>query len=157
MTGETLVLRSSRRKWLLVFVIAAVFVGLGLIIAIGQHDSFGWTAAVFFGLVLIVAAWQLISPGRLVVTPTAIEVTTLWRTYSRDLASCSEFGVWRIPRTGQRLVVFDHPLDTAKRMGRANKRFAGRSASLPDTFGMKAADLATLLNKARAAAKTSDG
>ena len=151
-TGETLVFRASRRKWLLMFALAALFVVLGFVIAIVQHNAFGWVAVFFFGLGLVVAGWQLVAPGQLVVTPTALEVTALWRTYSRDLASCSEFDVWRLPRTGQRLVVFDHPLDSAKRMGRANKNFAGRSGSLPDTYGMDAVALATLLNKARAAA-----
>jgi hypothetical protein len=49
-------------------------------------------------------------------------------------------------------VAFDHPDDVAKRLGRANRSFAGRSSSLPDTYGMRAEQLAALLNRARAAA-----
>jgi hypothetical protein len=134
------------------FALGALLVFLGFVIALVQHNAFGWVVVFFFGLGLIVAVWQLVAPGHLVITPTAIEVTALWRRYSRDLASCSEFDVWRLPRTGQRLVVFDHPLDSAKRMGRLNKGYAGRSGSLPDTYGMDAVALAALLNQARAAA-----
>ena len=141
--------RASRRKWLLVLAGCAAFVFVGAL-TFTKSPWVGETAIAFFGLGLIVAGWQTVSPGRLVVTPTTIEVTTLGRRWSRDLASCSEFGVWRFGV--QTLVVFDHPGGTAKRLGRANRRLSGRSSALPDTFGMDASELASILNKARASA-----
>lgn len=148
--GVRIVLRSSRRKWLRFFVTGTVFTAGGIFIAIARHDSVGWFLIVFAGLCQLATGWQLIAPGRLIVTPTEIQIIALWRRYERDLVSCSEFHVWTMAR--QEMVVFDHPIDSQKVSARANRALSGYTGGLPDTFGMRALELAALLNRTRAAA-----
>jgi hypothetical protein len=94
-----------------------------------------------------------------VVTPTTIEVTGLGRRRgSYDLASCGEFEVWRNPFSlRQYLVVFDYPEDDAKRLATMSRGLSGHSSALPDSYGMKAAELADILNGARATAERGSG
>jgi hypothetical protein len=115
-------------------------------------NLWGWVTAFFFGLVLVAAVWQLVSPGRLVLTPSAFTVFTMGRTMHYELARCGVFTVWRVPRTGNRMVVFDYEGNGAGWLGRANRNLSGASASLPDTYGMKAEQLAGMMNDARSAA-----
>ena len=50
------------------------------------------------------------------------------------------------------LVIFDHPLDDAKPHAAENRRLTGRTGSLPHRFGVRAEELAQLLNMARSRA-----
>jgi hypothetical protein len=49
----------------------------------------------------------------------------------------------------QPMVVFDHPDDARRRGSGLSRRLSGRSGALPGTYGMKASELAQLLNEAR--------
>ena len=151
--GTTVVLRSPRRRHAIGFALAAVFVIGGIIGAIANSDAVGWLCAAFFGLLLVMEGWQLLSPGRLVITPTTMEFSILWRHWSRDLASCTGFQLWRNPFARRTLVAFDHPLDSSKRLGKASRQFGGRSGALPDAYGMEPSKLVALLNKASNAAR----
>ena len=73
---------------------------------------------------------------------------------ARDFASCSEFSVWR--GGSLNLVVFDHPLDDATANAAENRQLTGRSGSLPHRFGVRAEELAQLLNMARSRALGQD-
>jgi hypothetical protein len=149
------VFTASRRKWSRLLLVFAAFVALGLATAVaGQPAAIGWVVIGCSGTGLVVSAWQLIVPGRLVVTETEIEVRNLWRRWSRDLARCGPFLVWRAPTGGRSLVVFDHPDDESRRGPRMNQRACGHSSALPDTYGRRAGELARVLNEARAQARS---
>lgn len=150
-----LVLVSPRKSHVRNFVIDALFVAAGVLIAVGGSDAKGWLVVGFFGLCLAVETCQLIAPGRLVITSTHLEVRSLGRHWSRDLASCTGFKPWRNPFARQTLVGFDHPLDVSKRAARLNTKIAGCSGTLPETYGMDASELATLLEDASKAARAS--
>ncbi|MEQ1873124.1 MAG: hypothetical protein ABL953_05295 [Ilumatobacteraceae bacterium] len=150
-----LVLVTPRKSHVRFFVIDALFVSGGVLIAVGGSNAVGWLVVGFFGLCLVVETCQLIAPGRLVITPTDMEVRSLGRHWSRDLASCTGFKPWRNPFARQTLVGFDHPLDVSKRAGRVNTKIAGCSGTLPETYGMNASELATLLEDASKAARAS--
>jgi hypothetical protein len=140
--------RTSRKRWATIGVVAVAFVAAGVVMML-DGNFWGWVTVAFFGLCLVVAGWQLVSPGRLILTPEGFTVVTLGRTMRYELAKCGVFTVWRNPFGGTRMVVFDYE-GSDGRLGRANRRLAGASASLPDTYGMKAEQLARILNDARA-------
>jgi hypothetical protein len=131
----------------------AVFVAGGLYLALGGESVIiGWILVVFFGTGLLVSIWQLLAPDRLVVTDTTIEVSHMGRHWSRDLARCGPFDVWRNPAARHELVVFDHPEDEAHKLSGVSREVSGHSSALPDTYGLPAAELARTLNEARARA-----
>lgn len=146
---EPIVLTADRRSWWRMLMIGVVFASIGVAMVIVERSVIAWLVTVLFGLLVAVAGMQLRNPATLEITATEIEVQTLGRRWSRDLASCSEFGVWENPAARQSIVVFDHPSDLEKRSGRLNVRLTGRSGALPDTYGQTAEELAALLNRAR--------
>jgi hypothetical protein len=141
--------RASRKRWATIGLVAVAFVAAGVVMML-DGNFWGWVTVTFFGLCLVVAGWQLVSPGTLILTPEGFTVIALGRTMRYELAKCGAFSVWRNPRGGTRIVVFDYE-GSEGRLDRANRRLAGASASLPDTYGMKAEQLASMLNHARAA------
>ena len=142
------VFRSSRLKWGGVAAVSSSFIVAGVLLA-AVGDLVGWLAVMFFGFCGIVAILQLVRPATLTLTETTFTFDQLGRNWTRDFASCSDFEVWNNPYFGSKLVVFDHPEELAKKVSGVNKRFAGRSGALPDTFGMTAEELADTLNQAR--------
>ena len=96
-------LTAPRARWWKVFLICIGFAAGGVLIAVGEPNAVGWLVAALFGVGAAVAGWQLVVPGKLVVTATTIEVSVLWRSYSRDLASCGTFEVWRDPTSSESL------------------------------------------------------
>jgi hypothetical protein len=144
------VFTASRRKWFRLLIACAAFVALGVVMAMsGELAAIAWLWVASSCTGLVVSAWQLVAPGRLVVSETEIEVRNLWRRWSRDLARCGPFSVWRAPTGGRTLVVFDHPDDESRRGARMNQRACGHSSALPDTYGRPAGELAQILNEAR--------
>jgi hypothetical protein len=128
--------------------------GVFLLIVGAQPKVMAWLTIVFFGIGVIAGIAQLVAPGRLVVSDGSIEVHHLGRRWSRDLARCGRFEVWQDPRSHRFLVVFDHPDDDSHRLSGVSRRISGHSASLPDTYGMAAGQLAQLLNAARDTARS---
>lgn len=151
-TAGPLVLTASRSKWSRVLAMSLGFVAMGVVTAIGEPTPFGWVVVAFFGSSAVISAGQLLYPSKLVLDATTVTVSGFGRGFSRDLASCSSFEVWRNPVARQELVVFNHPLDVERRGGRASTRLSGHSSALPDTYGLPAAALAAQLSRARSAA-----
>ena len=151
-----MVLTASRRKWFGVSAVCLVFVAAGLLVLrAGKSGAVGWITIAFFGVCLIVSVAQLVIPGQLVVSHEAIEVHHLGRRWSRDLARCGPFDVWRSPLGRQAWVVFDHSEDRAKPLARSSRGLSGHSSALPDTYGRTAVELVNILNEARAKALSS--
>ena len=144
------VLTSSRARLFALSAAGVVFVAMGIsIVQSGRAVAIGWFAIAFFGAALILFVLQLVVPGRLLISHDAIEVHQLWRHWSRDLARCGRFEVWRYPFTRHSAVVFDHPEDQARRGVGASRRFGVHSSLLPETYGKPAKELAAILNQAR--------
>ncbi len=152
------ILVASRKKWAGVLAGCTAFVVLGLRNALsGERGVVGWIAVAFFGVGMLVAIVQLMVPSRLAISASTIKVSHMGRHWSRDLARCGAFEVWRNPFARQSLVVFDHPDDEGRRGSKMGRRLSGHSSSLPDTFGMSATQLAELLNEARSKASPGAG
>jgi hypothetical protein len=140
----------SRRKWIEIAAGCAVFVAVGALLILNDNRFAGWLGVVCFGAFLVAAIANVLRPPRLQLTDIGFELRSLGRGRWYFWSKCSEFSVWTIRRNP--MVVFDYSDVRDGRTARMNQRLSGANASLPDTFGMKAADLAEMLNEYRAQA-----
>ncbi len=144
----SLVLSGSPHRWGLVALGCGLLVLLGATIGLsGHYVLVGWSIAVAFAALAVIALQQPARPDHLVLNDHSFDIVHLDTAVTRDFASCSEFGVWR--EGTMTLVVFDHPTDDASPNAAANRAITGRSGSLPHRFGVRAEELAQLLNMAR--------
>jgi hypothetical protein len=143
--GQHRVLNADARKWTTVSLIGAGFLAIGLLMIINKGDFLAWFVTLFFGGVAATGIYQLFGPGsHLELNPDTFTVSSLGRQFTERWDECADFAVYR---TGHnRLVAYDRAGDVETHMAEMNRMLSGRSASLPDTFGMKAQALADLMN-----------
>ena len=140
-------LKPSPLKWIVMVALALGFVAAGIfLIRVGQstHQLFwGWVSVVFFGACGLVAACQLI-PGSsdMTLDASGFKVSGLRRRQSNWL-DVANFTTWTANALSW-LVVYD---DRSNRgvLPRINRLLSGHGTSLPDTYGMRAGDLARLM------------
>jgi len=143
-----LVLSGSPHRWGLVAFGCGVLMLCGIAVGLsGHYVVVGWVIAAIFAWMLFVAMRQTRTSDHLLLHDGAFDIVHRDTTVSRDLASCSEFSVWRHGSIS--MVVFDHPLDDASPNAAANRALTGRTGSLPHRFGVNAEELAQLMNMAR--------
>jgi hypothetical protein len=135
----------SRRKWLLVLAVSALF-SVGGILMIRQHDAMGWAVLIFFGLgVLVAAAAMLPGSGALRLDGDGFEIMNLFRRHRAGWQDSAGFQTARLPPALQKWVVFDDLRQSTKGIAKFNVGIAGRNSALPDTYGLSADDLAQLM------------
>jgi hypothetical protein len=149
-----MVLRPNKAKAILLLLMCAAFaVGGGFMVA-DRQGAKGWFVALFFGLCAAVFVVQLI-PGAsyLEITSDGFVICSLFRRSPlfpwRDVGS---FAVAKLPPHGKKMVMFSSQRDAAKTLGKVNSAMFGASGGLPDTYGMKAEELAELMNTRRSIA-----
>ncbi|MEQ1698502.1 MAG: hypothetical protein ABMA25_00235 [Ilumatobacteraceae bacterium] len=149
--SPSLVLSGAPHRWGWVALGCGLFILLGATIGLsGHYVVIGWAIAAVFAALLVVALRQTGNPDHLLLHDESFDVLHAGTTVTRDFESCSEFSVWR--EGSLNLVIFDHPLDDAKPHAAENRRLTGRTGSLPHRFGVRAEELAQLLNMARSRA-----
>ena len=142
----------SRKKWLLILVIGAVFtmVGAGMVM---DGASGGWVALVFFTVVTIVATGMFL-PGvaALTLDGDGFQVVSLFRCHRSRWRDVNGFEFVAISFTSQMLVAYDDSDAAGRTMASLNTALAGHNSALPDTYGLAGDDLARLLMQWRARA-----
>jgi len=130
----------------LAFVACAIFL-------IHKGEKFGWVCAGFFGLGIPVFLVQLLpNASFLTVTEEGIEFCSLFRRHKIRWSDISEFGVTTVRQQGlpvNKMVGFNYS-PTYQRAAKARsvaKALAGFEGALPDTYGMRAENLAQLLTE----------
>jgi len=147
---KEIVLKASPLKWGGMLILCGVFVWGGfLILSEGENKLAAWICFLLFGgLGVPVSMFQLIKPARLTLSEDGFEQVMMGRTLQCDWASVSEFGILRVGKS--KLVSFSSEKDEGKVMAQISSVMTrGHSGALGDTFGMKAADLADLMNAFR--------
>jgi hypothetical protein len=142
----------SKKKISLLFLGSALFVAGGVFL-IHRGDTGGWYCTVFFGACLVVSLFQFL-PGSayLTVDDQGIEVCALFRKSRIDWADIAEFGVYSMRNHGIAVskmvgINFSDHYSSKSKTGRATARvLTGFDGGLPDTYGLKAEDLALLLS-----------
>jgi hypothetical protein len=135
----------NRGKTVLVLVVCLAFVAVDVLLIHDRTPKY-WFTLILFSLAALVMLVQLLpGSGSLTVSRDGIEVRSLFRTHRYRWSELSEFGVYRV--RGNTFVGFNFsPEYRRSAAGRALARaFAGYEGSLPESFGLRAQDLAALL------------
>jgi hypothetical protein len=139
-------LRSSRRKTLLMLAGSLVFVAGGIWL-LHDQPSTGYSGIAFFGLCAVVFCVQLLpNSSYLRLTAEGFTTCTLFRCHTVPWRHVRTFGVGRI---GLKKVVGWDPAADLSGIVRATKAISGYASALPDTYGLRAEELAALLNRLR--------
>ena len=153
MDGER-VLRPSRRTWLLVLVISLAFVAVGLLALFGprpaeQEDVWVmWLCVGFFGLVAGVSVLQLLPQTSCLRLDTeGFTIRSLFREQTYRWDDVDTFGATRIGPNKMVGFNFAPHFRRAERLRGVSAALAGFEGALPDTYGMKAEELAHLMNE----------
>jgi hypothetical protein len=142
----------SRRKWLLVLAGGATF-AVGGALMIRSGDPKGWLVLLFFAAVALIAAAVLLpGAGALTLDRDGFEITNLFRHHRIHWQDASGFTAARIPPARQRFVLFDQASASSRFLANVNVAIVGHNASLPDTYGRSADELAELMAAWRASA-----
>ncbi|TMC96471.1 MAG: hypothetical protein E6J05_14190 [Chloroflexi bacterium] len=157
-TPDRLLLRPSKRKWILLLVVFIAFVATGVWMInvggpvprapIGDARFWGWVSVIFFGLGIPLSFIQLFSSSMyLSLTPERFTMGTLWGTRTIRWSDVTSFTAEQVAYRSK-MVKFDYvPANSEHSSMRAVARsLSGHDAGLPDTYGMKAEDLAALMN-----------
>ena len=142
--GAHRILKPTPGRWIAVAVIAALFVAIGLYLIATRGSWTGWLSAGFFGFVLAVSLAQLAGLGsRLTLRADTFELGNFGRATTERWDEVRDFTAFK--QSFNTLVGFDRVRDIGSRMGSLNQAMGGRTAALPDTFGLEPDALVNLM------------
>ena len=137
-------LRSSRRKSVLGLVVCVLFVAAGVSM---DHSLSIYLSSAFFGLGAIVFAIQLLpNSSYLRLTREGFTMCSLFRCHTIQWRHVSRFGVGHIYL--KKVVGWD-PAHEISKPGKVTKALSGFVSALPDTYGLRAEELADLMDRLR--------
>lgn len=147
---EVLILRPSRLKMSLLLLGSLAFIWA----SIQMGGWLGLLGTVFCGIGSICFALLLLpGAGYLEITPQGFIVCVFFRKHPLVAwDEVSNFRVIAVPPTGYKIVGYDSTNVQMQKVRKFNRSFVGASDGLPDSYGMKPAELADLLNARRHAA-----
>lgn len=146
----------SKKKAAFALPVCAAFTVAGIVLA-PSEPVLGWLCAGFFGLGLLIGVLKFFGNSTyLRLTEEGLELRSLYRLTRYRWSDLAGFGTYEIRHNGIPTGTFVglnfSPQYQQSRAGRAIARaFAGYDGSLPDTFGLGAEELATLLARLQAA------
>jgi hypothetical protein len=155
----TVHLYPSRAKWIVIAFACAVFALAGCAMlqdpeVLREPDTVigAWLCIGLFGPgFLFCILYMLPGASMLILNRDGFECRSVYRAYAYRWRDVSDFAVWE--RYRNEFVVFDDA-SKAGALSDMNRSLSGRNASLPDTYGMSAADLAGLMERWKAACST---
>jgi hypothetical protein len=149
-------IRSSRGNSALMLLIAAVFVAIGAFMLRDPKENavISYLIMIFFGAGIPIFGWRLIRPDALTLAPDGIRWRSVFRTAQWTWDDLQNFRAYApTGKTISKHLGFDFTDSYHARRGgpyRATKAITGVEGSLGAGWEFSAADLAELLNKARA-------
>ena len=148
---EKLSLKPSKLKWATVLLISLSFVLLALFVIPPDEDPMmRWLAIGFFGLGVLASIPGLLGVGGLELDGEGFTISAMGRKTRRTWRECSEFSILKM--RGGSFVGFSSETDAKNPASGVSRSLVGETGMLPDKYGMKARDLADLMNRFRARA-----
>jgi hypothetical protein len=127
-------LHPSRGKWLLIFVVCALFgtIGVGVI---ADAAPIGWFVLIVFAFGVIIAAVMLVpGAGSLKLDRDGFEVTSLFRRHAWRWNDVSDFVPEAIAPAMRKVVMYDDVNAAGRTAAKLSVAIAGRNSGLPDTL-----------------------
>jgi hypothetical protein len=156
-------LTSSRRKWFfLLFTMSALFVGSLLILthplSDRQEPFWIWVGLLCSGFGIIISLLTLLPNGpALILRRDEFELINLVRHKCVRWDDTNSFEVFAV-QIGSEIVIFDDASGRKKGiLAIINTGFSGRNSYLPDTYGLSAENLTSLMNQWRERALQAKG
>jgi hypothetical protein len=144
-------LKPSRLKWIMVLLGCSAFVASAIFLIPREDDpTMWWLTVSFFGLGALASIPGLLGIGGLELDPDGFTINHWGRRTRRTWRECSEFSI--IDMRGGPFVGFTSKTDEAKFGASLSRSLVGETGMLPEKYGMKARDLADLMNRYRARA-----
>jgi hypothetical protein len=145
-----LALQRSRAKWIGLLLIFIAFTAGGVWM-VASGDWRGWLGLVFFGLGILISVLNLL-PGASALTldKNGFKASSMFRGHEtawRDASGFTEFKLG--PLGAATMVVYDDAKAKGRAVAGANVALSGRNSGLPDTYGLSAAELVTLMTRWR--------
>jgi hypothetical protein len=148
---DRLSLKPSKLKWAIVLLISLTFVLLALFVIPPDEDpTMRWLTIGFFGLGILASIPGLLGIGGLDLDREGFTISAMGRKSRRTWRECSEFSI--LSMRGGPFVGFSSKTDEANPASAISRGLVGETGMLPDKYGMKAKDLAALMNRFRARA-----
>jgi hypothetical protein len=141
-------LKPSRLKWAAVFLGCLAFVAAAVFVIPREDDPVMWWLCVgFFGIGSLASLPGLFGMGGLELDPEGFTIDQWGRKTRRTWRECSEFTILHM--RGGPFVGFTSETDARKFGASLSRGLVGETGMLPDKYGMKARDLAALMNRYR--------
>lgn len=146
-------LRTSRLKWTLIGFASLVFtVVAALFIAGGGRDWRLFAGLLLFGPGTLLGAWQVLRPGTLTLDREGFVVKGLRRGRFVRWSELAGFSVG-MPARFTKMVYYDYRHDERPKLAAVGRSLSGHDAGLPDTYGLKAEELAAVMEAFRSRAE----
>ena len=147
---ETLLLRTSLKKQLFQICVCVGFVAVSIWMII-EGKMIGWASVLFFGVGIPILTFQMArGGGYLRIAPEGIAIGTGRKEETKyKWDDIEAFGITKIRGVEFVSWNFKPGYDKTRFVRTFNQRIGGMEAMLPDTYGFKAIQLATLLNEYR--------
>jgi hypothetical protein len=143
------VLRSSRLKWLALLLASLLFVLVGVLISYAAPNGRvgGVLVIGVFSLTAVLTVAQLLAPGRIELSPDGFTVYGLGTRRTTPWSEVNSFSTARTSALSK--IVTVNPADSRSlgQAGAAVRKAIGFNRALPDTYGLSAEDLASLMSE----------
>jgi hypothetical protein len=146
-------LTPSRRKWsiMLVFSLAiamSLWLALQHPLSIRQEPFVVWMILVFAGFGIIVSTLMLLPHANvLILDEDGFELIKFFRRKYVPWKDASHFEISHLSHGG--MVIFDNAQEKKSHLARVNTWIGVRNSGLPDTYGLSAENMASLMNQWR--------
>lgn len=136
----------NKLKSILLLILSLIFV-IGGIYMLNDGKKMGWLVTVFFGLGMIVFIVNLFPQASyLKLDKEGFETSSLFKKHRYSWNEISHFGVGKI--SNNKMVMFDFSKEykKARKIRKVASMISGAEGALHDNFGLKAEELAELMN-----------
>ena len=142
---EKKVLYPNKMKSMLYVGITLVFVVIGIFM-LQDGAPMAWFVTITFGLGLLIFLLNLLPQASyLILDEQGFETSSLFRKHRYSWDDVNDFSVGRISSNQMVMFNFSHNYQAARKARKVSTMIAGAEGALHDTFGMKAQDLAALM------------
>jgi hypothetical protein len=147
---ETMTLRPSRGKALLMLLIGVVFTASGILM-VRDGRTMGWFVLIFFALCTVIFVTLLLpNAAYLRLSPEGFEIRSIFRSFRNKWSDVTSFHAGRVGLNPMVLITFAPSYAVGRKARAVSSALTGGEGGLPDTYGRSAKELAALLNEWRA-------